>query len=150
MAKDEVVGFLARLEAVMKRQGVNRSELARRLGARASTVSEWWTVGRAPNGELLLRLPEVLGVGPGEIFYDENATGALRADHKRGGPMYSAPIELLSTLSEPEGVRRMAGRPRIQSLFQHAYAIGVAEGFSDEELRVLEAWRDAELAKLEK
>ena len=60
--------FLGRVEARMKELGVNRGELAARLGVGASTVSEWWTRGTVPRGDIFLRIPEVLGVRPWEFF----------------------------------------------------------------------------------
>lgn len=52
--------FLARLREAMKQAGITQSELARRLGVREATVSDWFRLGAVPSGATFLRLPEVL------------------------------------------------------------------------------------------
>jgi transcriptional regulator with XRE-family HTH domain len=55
--------FLERVDAAMKRQGMNKGGLAKALGIeRAGTVSQWWTKSRLPDSAVILRLPEILEV----------------------------------------------------------------------------------------
>lgn len=41
---------------------MTQADLARELGLGVATVSEWFTRGRVPNGDVMLRLPRTLGV----------------------------------------------------------------------------------------
>jgi hypothetical protein len=41
---------------------MTQADLARDLGVGVATVSEWFTRGRVPNGDVMLRLPSTLGV----------------------------------------------------------------------------------------
>lgn len=137
--------FLRRLDELLQRPGWSRSKLARELGISRGTVTEWFTMERIPNGETLLRLGQILGTDAPVVFGLPDAPREL--DY--GGSGVSSPaIDLLKTVELPEGVRRVTGRSGVLSRFAHVYSIGVDEGFSDEDLAVLEKWRDAELARL--
>lgn len=41
---------------------MSQADLARELGVGVATVSEWFTRGRVPSGEVILRLPDALQV----------------------------------------------------------------------------------------
>lgn len=58
----EISAFLARLRRGLEARGMSQAELARALGVGEATVSEWFTRGRVPQGDVFLRLPSVLQV----------------------------------------------------------------------------------------
>jgi transcriptional regulator with XRE-family HTH domain len=58
----ELSAFVARLRQCLDEQGMSQADLARELGVGVATVSEWFTRGRVPGGEVMLRLPHVLRV----------------------------------------------------------------------------------------
>lgn len=58
----EVSAFLARLRRGLEKRSMSQAELARALGVGEATVSEWFTRGRVPQGDVFLRLPGVLAV----------------------------------------------------------------------------------------
>jgi len=58
----ELSAFFERLRQVLDDQGMSQADLARELGVGVATVSEWFTRGRVPNGDVMLRLPGALGV----------------------------------------------------------------------------------------
>jgi transcriptional regulator with XRE-family HTH domain len=58
----ELSAFFARVREVLAARRMSQMDLARELGVGAATVSEWFTRGRVPNGDVMLRLPHVLAV----------------------------------------------------------------------------------------
>jgi transcriptional regulator with XRE-family HTH domain len=58
----ELSEFFERVRQVMDARAMSQADLARDLGVGVATVSEWFTRGRVPNGDVMLRLPGVLGV----------------------------------------------------------------------------------------
>lgn len=56
----ELSAFFERLRQVLDDRGMSQADLARELGVGVATVSEWFTRGRVPNGDVMLRLPRVL------------------------------------------------------------------------------------------
>ena len=58
----ELSAFFERLRQVLDDRGMSQADLARELGVGVATVSEWFTRGRVPNGDVMLRLPLALGV----------------------------------------------------------------------------------------
>ena len=58
----ELSAFFDRLRLVLNDRGMSQAELARQLEVGDATVSEWFTRGRAPQGDVLLRLPRLLAV----------------------------------------------------------------------------------------
>lgn len=62
-ARREVVElFFDRLRVLLKDRRMSQADLARDLGVGEATVSEWFTRGRVPQGDVMLRLPHVLQV----------------------------------------------------------------------------------------
>ena len=72
--------FLERLRLALEHRGMSQSGLARQLGVRAATVSDWFNRGAAPSGLVMLRLPDVLGVHAGWLFSGEGSMTASRAE----------------------------------------------------------------------
>lgn len=150
--KDPVeVGRIVR--EIRERLGLNQTEMGERLGVHQTVISKWEKGKGAPPSAR--RMAQIAGLvdQPVEIFMRRSPDLSFtdeqgRRIHGEAKGVTSPPLELLRTVEVPEGVRRMAGRPRVLTIFAHVYAIGVDEGFTDEELKVLESWRDAELAKL--
>lgn len=58
----EVAAFFERLRAVLRARQMSQADLARQLRISGTTVSEWFTRGRMPHGDVMLRMPEVLEV----------------------------------------------------------------------------------------
>lgn len=58
----EIAAFLARLRRGLEKREMSQADLARALDVGEATVSEWFTRGRVPQGDVFLRLPGVLGV----------------------------------------------------------------------------------------
>ena len=58
----ELSAFFERLRQCLDDRGMSQADLARGLGVGVATVSEWFTRGRVPNGDVMLRLPSTLGV----------------------------------------------------------------------------------------
>lgn len=54
--------FRARLREALRRKGMTQTQLARTLGVRDATVSDWFNRDTMPGGSVLLQLPEILGV----------------------------------------------------------------------------------------
>ncbi|HET7231082.1 MAG TPA: helix-turn-helix transcriptional regulator [Longimicrobium sp.] len=78
----ELSAFFERLRQVLDDRGMSQADLARELGVGVATVSEWFTRGRVPNGDVMLRLPAALGVsghwlltGQGPREYDAAPQG---------------------------------------------------------------------------
>jgi transcriptional regulator with XRE-family HTH domain len=67
--------FLERLDDIMRRRRINRNRLSKEVGVSSGTVSEWWTQGRVPSGDVILRLPGILGVSAAELFGEEPPSG---------------------------------------------------------------------------
>jgi transcriptional regulator with XRE-family HTH domain len=75
--------FHIRLKQVLNEQATTQSELARQLGVRAATVSDWFRLGTMPSGAVMLRLPALLKVdghwlltGEGDRWRDSSVAGA--------------------------------------------------------------------------
>lgn len=83
--------FHDRLALAMGEVGIGRKELDTRLKCGASTVSEWWTRGVLPSGELMLRLPKAIRKGRAPLSLDWLATG--RGGMFLGGDSYAAGVE---------------------------------------------------------
>jgi transcriptional regulator with XRE-family HTH domain len=88
----ELSAFFERLRQLLDDRRMSQADLARELAVGVATVSEWFTRGRVPNGDVMLRLPHVLrvnghwlltGEGPremdGEAAADPYARGARDA-----------------------------------------------------------------------
>lgn len=54
--------FRGRLREAMELRGLNQSGLADLLGVRIATVSNWFTRDRVPMGDVVIRMPDALGV----------------------------------------------------------------------------------------
>jgi transcriptional regulator with XRE-family HTH domain len=54
--------FVVRLREGMVGRSMTQTQLARQLGVRDATVSDWFNRGTMPSGSVMLRLPDVLGV----------------------------------------------------------------------------------------
>lgn len=58
----ELSAFFERLRQVLDDRAMSQADLARELNVGVATVSEWFTRGRVPNGDVMLRLPSALRV----------------------------------------------------------------------------------------
>lgn len=87
-ARREVVElFFDRLRQLLEDRHMSQADLARDLGVGDATVSEWFTRGRVPQGDVMLRLPHVLqvsghwlltGEGPREMAFRGDEDPYLR------------------------------------------------------------------------
>jgi transcriptional regulator with XRE-family HTH domain len=83
----ELSAFFERLRLVLEDRQMTQADLARELGVGTATVSEWFTRGRVPSGDVMLRLPHALdvsghwlltGEGAKELGWDGNQDPYLR------------------------------------------------------------------------
>jgi len=81
----ELSAFFERLRQLLEDRGMSQADLARELGVGVATVSEWFTRGRVPNGDVLLRLPNALRVSGHWLLTGE---GPRETEHARGGDPY--------------------------------------------------------------
>ncbi|MBA4159362.1 MAG: helix-turn-helix transcriptional regulator [Gemmatimonadetes bacterium] len=77
----ELSAFFERLRQCLDDRGMSQADLARELGVGVATVSEWFTRGRVPNGDVMLRLPEALRVNGHWLLTGEGP----RERERRGG-----------------------------------------------------------------
>ncbi|MBV9774413.1 MAG: helix-turn-helix transcriptional regulator [Gemmatimonadetes bacterium] len=81
----ELSAFFERLRQVLDDRGMSQADLARELGVGVATVSEWFTRGRVPNGDVMLRLPHVLRVSGHWLLTGE---GPRDQERRRGTDPY--------------------------------------------------------------
>ena len=58
----DLARFLTRLRGLMEERGMTQKELAESVGVANATVTEWFKRGRSPLSEVLLIMPDALGV----------------------------------------------------------------------------------------
>jgi DNA-binding transcriptional regulator LsrR (DeoR family) len=79
-----VIGFADRLIATLQAQGISQSQLAMRLGISRSTLTGWLRYGKLPDGILLARVCDELGISADWLLgiqaqgEQQNASGAIR------------------------------------------------------------------------
>lgn len=76
----ELSAFFERLRQCLDARGMSQADLARDLGVGVATVSEWFTRGRVPNGDVMLRLPNTLEVSGHWLLTGE---GPRDLEHRR-------------------------------------------------------------------
>lgn len=81
----DIQGFLRRLRQALEARSMSQSDLARQLGVRAATVSDWFNQDRIPSGLVMLRLPNVLAVNPGWLFSGEGPLDPVSSSSPDGG-----------------------------------------------------------------
>lgn len=87
----ELSAFFERLRQVLDDRGMSQADLARELNVGVATVSEWFTRGRVPNGDVMLRLPAALRVDGHWLLTGE---GAREREHALdGGDPYARGAE---------------------------------------------------------
>lgn len=69
----ELSAFFERLRLVLEDRAMTQADLARELGVGTATVSEWFTRGRVPSGDVMLRLPHALRVSGHWLLTGEGA-----------------------------------------------------------------------------
>jgi transcriptional regulator with XRE-family HTH domain len=107
----ELSAFFERLRQLLDDRGMSQADLAREVGVGVATVSEWFTRGRVPNGDVMLRLPHALAVNGHWLLTGE---GPREMDRRRDGDPYLQgardAMALLSRSLEEAG-RRFATPP---------------------------------------
>ena len=101
----ELSAFFERLRHVLDDRGMSQADLARELGVGVATVSEWFTRGRVPNGDVMLRLPHVLSVNGHWLLTGE---GARELEWERDGDPYLRGVQ--DALDRVRGSLRDAAR----------------------------------------
>jgi transcriptional regulator with XRE-family HTH domain len=81
----ELSAFFERLRQLLEDRGMSQADLAREVGVGVATVSEWFTRGRVPNGDVMLRLPHALAVSGHWLLTGE---GPRELEQGRGGDPY--------------------------------------------------------------
>jgi transcriptional regulator with XRE-family HTH domain len=81
----ELSAFFERLRQVLDDRAMSQADLARELNVGVATVSEWFTRGRVPNGDVMLRLPAALRVNGHWLLTGE---GPRERDATPGGDPY--------------------------------------------------------------
>lgn len=123
-SRDEAA-FFARLRAALHTSGMRQSELARRLGCNASTVTEWFGRGSMPKGHLMLYIPRALGVSPTWLLSGE---GPLEEGATDKGANLRSAYEVLAMVEQSlEKVRKeLESRESVKRL-GHRDAVGASE-----------------------
>ena len=85
---------------------MSQADLARGLGIGVATVSEWFTRGRVPNGDVMLRLPSALQVSGHWLLTGEGPRDLQRT---RGMDPYLRGVQDALTYIH-EGLDEAAGR----------------------------------------
>jgi len=104
----ELSAFFERLRQVLDDQGLSQADLARELGVGVATVSEWFTRGRVPNGDVMLRLPSALRVNGHWLLTGEGAREYEAAPH--GDPYLRGACDAIARMGQAmEEVARRFG-----------------------------------------
>lgn len=69
--------FTQRIFELLEAQGKSKAELARYLGIRPTTVTEWHTKGKKPSSDYISRISEFLGVTCDYLLTGENSSATL-------------------------------------------------------------------------
>jgi transcriptional regulator with XRE-family HTH domain len=104
----ELSAFFERLRQVLADRGLSQADLARELNVGVATVSEWFTRGRVPNGDVMLRLPGALRVNGHWLLTGEGPREHETTPH--GDPYQRGAQDALSRVSDAldEARRRFA------------------------------------------
>jgi transcriptional regulator with XRE-family HTH domain len=86
----ELSAFFERLRRALDDRAMSQADLARELNVGVATVSEWFTRGRVPNGDVMLRLPGALRVNGHWLLTGE---GPSERETPRGGDPYCSGAE---------------------------------------------------------
>jgi transcriptional regulator with XRE-family HTH domain len=104
----ELSAFFERLRQVLDDRGLSQADLARELGVGVATVSEWFTRGRVPNGDVMLRLPGALRVNGHWLLTGEGPRELEEAPH--GDPYLRGASDAIQRLQQAvEEVSRRFG-----------------------------------------
>lgn len=123
--------------------------LADCVGVARQTISAWETGRFEPEGDRLDRLAECLGVSREWLLVGDVGAGHFVV--RDGGSVEYDPNpdpegtpaeQLMAYLGVKVGMRRLAGELTSKDLVAVAYTLARAEGFSAEEFRKLDVWRD--------
>lgn len=70
--------FAHRLRLAFERSGLSQIELARAVGTKQPTVSDWMNPSKEalPSTEYMMKLPKALGVTADSLFFGDQATNA--------------------------------------------------------------------------
>lgn len=120
-------------------------------------VSRWENGTAMPTGENLTALARVLGVSPEWILEGDRPEYITPEDVNQMGRRVAEPPgtyetrpspaqQLLEFLSQRLGHRRVAGELTDKDLIAAAYTLARKHGFSAEDYRTLDAWRDEIIA----
>jgi transcriptional regulator with XRE-family HTH domain len=106
----ELSAFFERLRQLLDDRGMSQADLAREVGVGVATVSEWFTRGRVPNGDVMLRLPHALSVNGHWLLTGE---GPRELDRRGGDPYLQGARDAVALLARSleEAGRRFGGPP---------------------------------------
>jgi transcriptional regulator with XRE-family HTH domain len=93
----ELSAFFERLRQLLEDRGMSQADLARELGVGVATVSEWFTRGRVPNGDVMLRLPHALAVNGHWLLTGEGPRE--REQGREGDPYLRGARDVLARMS---------------------------------------------------
>lgn len=141
-------GYGARIKERREVMGLGQAELAERVGVTRPRVSLWETEKSAPTWANLERIARALDVTPSWIMSGDQVghmvvreTGQIDYD-PNPDPEGTPAEQLMAFLGVRVGMRRLAGELTAKDLIAVAYTLARSEGFSAEEYRKLDAWRD--------
>jgi transcriptional regulator with XRE-family HTH domain len=116
---NEVDAFRMRLRKAIRRKGITQTVLARELGVRDATVSDWFNRGTVPNGAILLRVPDILDVDghwlltgegdPKRVPAEERSELAKLADAER--MQIATLLQVVMKVVEGKGSRTASAAP---------------------------------------
>lgn len=101
----ELASFFERLRQCVADRGMSQADLARELGLGVATVSEWFTRGRAPSGDVMLRIPGALSVNGHWLLTGE---GPRDLERRRGMDPYLRGVQ--DALAELAGALETTAR----------------------------------------
>lgn len=106
MNEDLRAALLERLRSSIRAAGISDREFGARVDASPSSVSSWFTLGRLPDAETLMRIPGALGLNGHWLLTGEGPRYLIRVDEEAEALVQRGREEVLAELEEFLAARR--------------------------------------------